>query len=96
MKTLTIKLEDAIYERLLTAGTKGYQEEVNNPDYDPNVEGSLPTKPNPHSKDDHLLDAVEASVKQILLNHEVNEVSDKAVAKKQKEIESLSINTEIS
>lgn len=107
MKTLTISLEDAIYERLLTAGTKNYKEEMANPGYDPlykyDPDGEEPEKPNPVSvpntketRDQHLAVVVDQAIKNILKTHEVQDVSNKAVAEKQTEIESLAINTEIS
>lgn len=92
MKTLTISLEDTIYERLLTAGVRNYQETITNPDYDPNIEGSETTKPNEKSRDDLLMVVIEQTVKQILMSYEVNDVSTKAVLKKQKEIGELVIN----
>jgi len=106
MKTLTITLEDAIYARLLTAGTKGYNEEMANPGYDPGYkydpEGEDEERPNPvtvpniETRDQHLAAVVDTAIKNILKTHEVQDVSNKAVIKKQKEIESLAINTTIS
>ena len=96
MKTLTIALADTIYDRLLTAGTKNYHPEVKNDDYDPAVEGSQPTKPNPDSRDDFLMGVVDQAIRGILNTHEVQEVSRVAVEEKQKEIEALAINTTVS
>ena len=106
MKTLTISLDDTIYERLLIAGTKNYKEEMANPEYDPaykyDPEGEEPEKPNPvtvpndETRDQHLAEVVDQAIKNILKTHEVQDVSNKAVIKKQKEIESLAINTTIS
>lgn len=106
MKTLTISLDDAIYDRLVIAGTKNYNETMANPDYDPaykyDPEGEEEEKPNPvtvpniETRDQHLAVVVDTAIKNILKTHEVQDVSNKAVEKKQKEIESLAINTEIS
>lgn len=107
MKTLTTSLDDTIYDRLLIAGTKGYNEEMSNPDYDPayryDPEGEEAEKPNPvtvpntdQSRDQYLAVVVDQAIKNILKTHEVQDVSNKAVLKKQKEIEALAINTTIS
>jgi len=95
MKTLTIELEDTIYTRLLTAGTKGYNPEMKNPDYDPGKDGSTAMVPNTKTRDQHLANAVSQAVKSILGSYEVQEASTKAVEKKQKEIALLDINTVI-
>ncbi len=107
MKTLTISLDDAIYDRLVIAGTKNYNKTMANPDYDPaymyDPEGEEEEKPNPvtvpntdQTRDQHLAVVVDTAIKNILKTHEVQDVSNKAVEKKQKEIESLAINTTIS
>jgi len=95
MKTLTIKLEDAIYDRLITAGTKHYREEIENLDYDPGKEGSTAMVPNTETRDQHLANVVGQAVKSILGSYEVQEASKKAVEKKQKEIALLDIKTVI-
>ncbi len=107
MKTLTISLDDTIYDRLVIAGTKTYSETMANPDYDPKYqydpEGEEEEKANPvtvpntkQTRDQHLAAVVDTAIKNILKTHEVQDVSNKAVIKKQKEIESLAINTTIS
>jgi len=95
MKTIKITMDDPIYDRLLTAGTQSYQKNVTNPDYDPEEEGSQPTISNPKTKDQYLIEVVDQSIKNILSTYEVQDVSNKAVAKKQKEIQALTINTTI-
>lgn len=95
MKTLTIKLEDAIYDRLITAGTKHYKEEIKNLAYDPTKEDSLPMIPNDETRDEFLEGVMSQAVKTILNTSEVQEVSRIAVEKKQKEIDALDIKTVI-
>lgn len=96
MKTLKTELSDALYDRLKIAGTKNYQDTIKNPDYDPEVEGSLPTKANDEqTRDEYLAEVVTATIKGILASHEVNEVSRIAVTDKQLEIEKMAFNTTV-
>ncbi len=88
-------MSDTIYSRLKVAGTKGYLEEIPNPDYDAAVEGSLPTKPNTETKDDYLAGVVNKAVKDILHSHEVNQATQDAAETKQEEIENLNITSTI-
>ena len=89
-------MSDTIYSRLKVAGTIGYRDEMTNPDYDPEVEGSLPMKPNDvQTRDEYLAGVVDGAIKQILQTHEVNEAANSAVVSKQDEIDKLNITTTI-
>lgn len=96
MKTLKTELSDALYERLKTAGTKNYRDTIKNEDYDPEIEGSLPTKANDvQTRDEYLAEVVSDTIKSILAGHEVNEASRVAVTDKQLEIKKMAFNTTI-
>jgi len=96
MKTIKIEMSDTIYGRLEVAGTKAYNPEMPNPDYDPKIEGSLAKIPNTiQTRDQYLARVVDKAVKQILKNYEVNEVANEAVKTKQDEIDKLNITSTI-
>ncbi len=94
MKTIKTEMSDAIYDRVMAAGTKQYQPEVANPDY-PEKEGSQPTVPNNETRDEYLAGVVTQAVRNIILTHEVQEASNSAVSDKQAEIKGLNITSTV-
>ena len=50
-----------------------YQEEVSNPDYDENIEGSLELIPNPITKEDFMLDVIENYLVEVIASYKMKQ-----------------------